>query len=167
MHDSTSRQAPRSYPVTARRGQSMVEFALAAPLLVALIVGLLEAGILLSVYVGLSNSAREAARAAAIYQYPGPAPLTSDTDAVPTIDDARELAMNEVISATLNPIIQPAQLTTTPAYVPAAASNPYRAGDTISVTLQLRHTLLWGALGEREIELRAQSAARIEPGSVR
>ena len=50
----------------------MVEFALALPVLLLLIFGLIEFGMLFSVYVGLTNSAREAARAGSIYQYQHP-----------------------------------------------------------------------------------------------
>ncbi len=70
------------------RGQSLVEFALIAPLLVALIVGIIELGILFSVYVGLTNSAREGARAGAIYQA-GRTPTNGDAAAVAAIDAAR------------------------------------------------------------------------------
>jgi Flp pilus assembly protein TadG len=152
-----------------RRGQSLTEFALTAPLLVAIIVGVIEIGILFSIYVGLANSAREAARAASVYQYTGTAPVSSDTSAVPTIDAGRALALSTTISETLNPIIAPEALTVVPAYLPPTpvAANPYRAGDTISVTLEMSHTLLWGVLGDNAITLRAQSAARIEPGSAR
>jgi Flp pilus assembly protein TadG len=159
-----------------RPGQSLTEFALIAPLLVAILLGIIELGIIFAVYTGLTNSAREAARAGAVYRYPGPAPNTGTLTTQPAIDaaaapidTARLLAMTETLSATLSPLIQVEQLSplddqhvTYPFTV--TASNLYRAGEPISVTLSYTHTLLWGALGERELVLNANSAHRIEPG---
>lgn len=147
----------------------MVEFALIAPILIIIVIGIIELGILLSAYVGLSNSAREGARAAAIYRYNGLAPQTGATAVVPTIDAGRQSMMSTAIAETHNPITPIEEITVTPVYVPAnpAAGNLLRAGDTISVTLEYNHRILWGLLGERDIVLRAQSAARIEPGSVK
>ena len=71
-------------------GQSLAEFALIAPLLVVVLFGIVELGILLNVYIGMTNSAREAARAGAIFQYTGAAPLSGDTSAVGSIDTARQ-----------------------------------------------------------------------------
>lgn len=53
----------------SRRGQSMVELALALPLLIALVVGIAEFGLLFSTYVQVSNAAREGARAGSRYVY--------------------------------------------------------------------------------------------------
>jgi Flp pilus assembly protein TadG len=157
----------------------MVEFALIAPLLVTIVVGMIELGIVFSVYVGLTNSAREAVRTAAVYRYPGATPLTTDTAVVGTIDSDRELSMSTTLTATLNPIIPSDALTVTVAYLPRPGSayslatsagrgfdpaNPLRSGDTVSVTVQHRHNVLWGLLGSRDLVLRASSAARIEPG---
>lgn len=44
------------------RGQSMVEFALVAPLLLALLIGILEFGRMVFVYASVTNASREAVR---------------------------------------------------------------------------------------------------------
>src|SRR5262245_10424216 len=120
--------------VTRRSGgQSLAEFALIAPVLVLILFGIVEFGILLNVYIGMTNSAREAARAGAIFQYTGSAPLSSDTTAVGTIDTARQQYVSGVISETLNPIVDPATVTVITSYTPATATSPYRAGDTVAV----------------------------------
>lgn len=160
------------------QAQSMVEFALTAPLLLMLLVGIIELGILFALQVGLANSAREGARAAAVYRYTGVAPLSGDSGAVATIDTARQLSMSEAITETLSPLTATGALTVTVSYPPFTpnvpsplpaqlAADPYRAGDTISVTLEYEHTLFWGIFGERDLLLRAAGAARIEPGAAR
>lgn len=166
----------------ARSAQSMVEFALVAPLLVAIVLGMIELGIVFSAYVGLTNSAREAARAASVYRYADATPLSTDPVAVNTVDAGRLVAFTSSLSETLNPLIASQPLTVTIAYLPApgavyqqptgverpfSLSNPLRAGDTISVTLQHSRRLFWGVLGPTDLLIQASSAARIEPGGAR
>jgi hypothetical protein len=50
-----------------RRGQSLVEFALAVPLLAVLLLGVTEFGFVLYAHVQVANAAREAARAGSLY----------------------------------------------------------------------------------------------------
>jgi Flp pilus assembly protein TadG len=52
------------------RAQSMVEFALVLPMLLLLIVGIIELGYALFVYVEVQNAGREGARAAAVRACP-------------------------------------------------------------------------------------------------
>src|SRR6478672_3524967 len=88
-------------------GQSMVEFALILPLLIAFVFGIIELGILLSVYVGMTNSAREAARAGSVYQYAG-APFTQNTTAnIQTVDSLRMTYLSQIITDTINPLVNP------------------------------------------------------------
>ncbi|MFV9506977.1 MAG: TadE/TadG family type IV pilus assembly protein [Oscillochloridaceae bacterium umkhey_bin13] len=156
-----------------RQGQSLVEFALVAPLLVALVVGIFELGIVFSVYIGLTNSVREVARVGAVYRYPGPpiqtGALTNQAQintAVAPIDNGRLISMTDALTPTLNPIIQTANLSPIQVAYPElpTAANLARSGQPISLTLSYTHTLLFGVLGDRELVLRAQSSARIEPG---
>lgn len=156
----------------------MVEFALTAPLLVLIIVGIIELGIVFSVYVGLTNSAREGVRAAAVYRWTGSTPTNSQADsAVPTIDTARETFMRTNIDATLPPFVQRAAVTHTVSYVPARLvadtgtlsreANPLRSGDVITITLQQTHRVLWGLFGAQDLVLRTTTSARIESGGSR
>lgn len=150
-------------------GQSLVEFALIAPLLVIVLFGIVELGILLNVYIGMTNSAREAARAGAIYQYTGSAPLSDNATAAGVIDASRQLYVSGVITETLNPIVGSTTVTVTTSYTPTAAlaTNPYRAGDIVAVQLVHDHELFFGILGPKKITIRASSAMRIEPGGTR
>ena len=139
-------------------GQSMVEFALILPLLIMLLVGIIELGILLNVYVGMTNMAREGARAGSIFQYTGTAPTnniqTIEQQALP-IDQQRMLYISSVLTSTINPIISPTTLTVTVTYLPVTPTGPYRAGDTLKVALEHQHAVFFGLLGPKTITLRA------------
>jgi Flp pilus assembly protein TadG len=150
------------------RGQSMVEFALILPLLIAFVFGIIQLGILFSVYVGMTNSAREAARAGSVYQYGG-VPFTENTTAnIQTVDDVRRIYISQIITSTINPLVDPTTgLTSTVTYTPTTPLTPYRAGDTISVQLEHDHPLFFGLFGRQKITIRASSAMRIEPGATK
>jgi hypothetical protein len=150
------------------QAQSMVEFALILPLLIAFVFGIIQLGILFSVYVGMTNSAREAARAGSIYQYGG-VPFTAYTPAnIQTVDDERLTYLSQVITSTINPLIDPTTgLTSTVTYTPTTPLTPYRAGDTINVQLEHDHPLFFGLFGKQKITIRASSAMRIEPGATK
>ena len=169
---------PRRPFRSAKRGQSLVEFALIAPLLVAILFGIIELGILLGIYVGLTNSAREAARAGAIYQESS---AVTD-DATKAAMDSRRLAfIAATITDTLNPMIDKTRnFTVTVVYSPTStvdigsSSGPsptfvnyYRAGDIVNVRILYTHELFFGLLKRRSITLDANSSMRIEPGGVR
>jgi len=57
------------YPRDPERGQAMVEFAAVLLPLILLLAGIIQFGFLFAAYVGVSNSAREAARAGTIFEY--------------------------------------------------------------------------------------------------
>lgn len=66
---ATPPAAPAVSACATDRGQAMVEFAAVLLPLVLVLVGIIQFGFLFSAYVGTSNAAREAARAATIYEY--------------------------------------------------------------------------------------------------
>jgi len=161
--------AMRQPGIVRRRdsGQSLVEFALILPLLIAFIFGIIELGILFSVYVGMTNSAREAARAGSVYQYTGDVPQTGDPTIKATIDGQRQQYISQIITDTINPLIDPVtQLKVTFSYTQTTGlpENIYRAGDTIAVQLDHDQPLFFGLLGPKKIHMRAISSMRIEPG---
>lgn len=151
---------------TRNTGQSMVEFALVAPLLFLLLFGIIEMGIMLNIYVGLTNSAREAARTGAIYQYTVPALGAANGD---VIDDQRDLQINAAIAQTLNPLISPSALAVTVSYTPTSplTTNAYRAREFFAVSLAHDHELFFGIFGANKFTLKATSTMRIEPGATR
>ena len=68
--------------VRDERGAGIVEFALAAPVLFLIIIGVAQLGILFSANAGLSHAVAEGARLAAIY------PRPSDADIVAAVVDS-------------------------------------------------------------------------------
>jgi Flp pilus assembly protein TadG len=144
-------------------GQSLVEFALLLPLICLLLFGIIELSIILGVYVGLTNSAREAARSGSIYQEPN---AITSASAVTTMDTNRRLSIATTITDTLTPMISPALLTTTVVFTPSTPldRNLYRAGDQLNVHLRYTHQLFFGLFGRQAITLQANSTMRIEPG---
>jgi Flp pilus assembly protein TadG len=158
---------PATIPASRRSpGQSLVEFALIMPLLVAFLFGIIELGYLLNVYIGLTNSAREAARAGTLYQVSSPLTSTSD---VTTADTQRLQFMSQVITDTISPAIDPVtELNVNVSYTPATplTTNLYRSGDAISVQLSHPHQLFFGLLGPKTVNLQATSTMRIEQGGV-
>ena len=144
----------------------MVEFALILPLLIAFVFGIIELGIFFSVYVGMTNSAREAARAGSVYQYEG-TPFTENSTAnIQTVDGLRLTYLSQVITNTINPLVNPTTaVTSTVTYTPTTPITPYRTGDTISVQLEHDFPVFFGLFGKQKITIRATSAMRIEPGA--
>ena len=66
MRRPRHRQSLRS-----ERGQAAVEFALVAPLLIALLLGIIQAGIAFSHYLAVTDAARAAARKAVVARFDG------------------------------------------------------------------------------------------------
>ena len=112
-----------------RRAQSMVEFAMIAPLLFLFILGIIEMGYALFVYTSVQNAAREGARAAAVR----PCADTSDRDAIRSATLSRMPALVDVASID-------------PTTIGIAYSNGSAAtadfGDTVTVTLAYQFELL-------------------------
>lgn len=59
-------QGSTAYGKTRRRGAAVVEFALIVPVVLALLIGILEAGYLTKVYLSVANATREGARSASL-----------------------------------------------------------------------------------------------------
>jgi hypothetical protein len=146
----------------------MVEFALIVPLLLMLIFGIIELGLMLSVYVGMTNSAREGARAGSVYQYTGTPFLSTDTTAQSKVDAERKKYISQIISETLHPIVDPTKVQVTVLYTPTTSIAPsyhvYRSGDMLDVQLANDHPLFFGLFGDQKITIKATSEMRIEPG---
>ncbi len=166
-------QRPPKFPKT--RGQSLVEFALVVPILFAMLFIIVELGIIFSVYVGLTNSAREAARAGSAYQFAGTTtcPTTSVlSPALISVDCERELVMDDAIMRTLSPIIavngvndlNPASGDRYTYQTDPPTLNSYRYGDKVTVTLAYTHRLFFNLLGPASLSLRTSSEMRLEPG---
>jgi hypothetical protein len=68
-------------------GQNLVEFALLLPILLILLMGIMQFGLIFNAYVTLNNAVREGARQASVYMF--------DTSQSPGANDAARLAVLE------------------------------------------------------------------------
>jgi Flp pilus assembly protein TadG len=149
-----------------RPGQSIVEFALVVPMIFVLLFGVIELGTIFSIYVGLTNTAREAARTGAAFQFQHSDDLVTSPP-IATVDAARAAAMDAAILTTLSPLIDASRLNASAAryrYDPQTLPyNNYRYGDRVIVSLSYQHEFFFNLLG-RSMTLRAESSMRLEPG---
>jgi hypothetical protein len=132
---------------------------------------------MLFTYVEVTNAAREAARAAAIYQCKAPDcvidPTDTFTNQVAIVDQARESYVDTYFQSEdarwLSALIGYSQCTWKPlAFNPATpgVGDTYRAFDSLTLTLQCPRRLLFGLLDTGQITLTASSTMQIEPGGV-
>lgn len=173
------------------KGQALVEFSLTLALvLVPVMVGILDGGMLFFKYVMITGTAREAARAGAIYQSPNVA--TGDScDFVATVDAARDAFIIASIDQTMGPLVpfpDPPTTTVQIAYdhdhdgnfnvdgdaddirpeLPGLddVCDPYRAGDAVRVTILHDHRAILGLVINlfTPLQLTADAVMVIEPG---
>ena len=113
----------------AERGQSLVEFALTLPLLLALVLGVVDLGMGFKTYIGLTNAAREGVRWVSLH----PTDPAGAEARVVTEADRVNLEMGEFGAGGY-----------TVALSPNKAS--YVAGDKVTVTISYDYELLFGAV---------------------
>lgn len=142
---------------------------------------LVDGALLLFTYAEVTNAAREAARASAIYQCGAPTtPSVSCSlnaaqtfaQQIATIDAARLSYVDQYFQVEdrrwLGTLIGYAQCTRTISYAPAAPDmgNPYRELDALTLRLNCPRRLLFGLVTSSSITLTASSTMRIEPGGL-
>jgi Flp pilus assembly protein TadG len=165
----------------SQRGQALVEFALVLMFVILpFTFVLVDGAIMLFTYAEVTNAAREAARAAAIYQCLAPDCVIDPTDTLAnqlaTVDTARlqyvDSYFNSEDTRWLNALIGYSQCTRSITYPdPAYDSNTnvynvYRQMDSLVLTLACPRRLLFGLVNTGQITLTASSTMRIEPGGV-
>jgi Flp pilus assembly protein TadG len=101
----------------SEHGQTAVEFALVAPILIALLLGVVQAGIAFHNYLSVTDAARAVARKAILVRF---TPLTQ--------------AQINQIADNASPDLDPNQLTATVTPDPTNPT-PWAAGSTITVTV--------------------------------
>lgn len=124
-----------------RRGTTTVEFALVAPLLIFLLFGIIEFGIMVKDVVGLNQAAREGARVAAV----GATPTTLDArveGSAPGIPSGQIVTLYEYRSYDENT----ASWSSWTALGAANGENDAKPGDQIKVSLTYPHALVTGQL---------------------
>lgn len=124
-----------------RRGVATVELALVAPLLIFLLFGIIEFGLMVKDLVGVNQAAREGARCAAVGAVP--ATLTTRvTSAAPTIDGAAlQLSYHY---RQFDPATNTWGAWTTLGV--SGSENSAEPGDQIRITVNYPHQLVTGGL---------------------
>lgn len=131
----------RSNFIKTRKGQSLVETALVLPIIILVLTGIIDFGLLFNTYLQVSNASREGARVAAI----------GNTDAVIIS------AVNTVAAA-----LDPDKLTVVISPEEAAGRE---SGDSVTVTVQYEYkmiTPLIGAIVPGPINLKTSTTMRCE-----
>lgn len=125
-----------------QKGQALVEFALILPILLLVVMGILQFGMMLNSYLAISNAAREGARAGIVG--------SSDTD-----------IQNLIIST--SPSLDPQDLTV--AITPD--QNNRNSGDTLTVKVTYNYTLtvpIISSLFNNVVVLSGETSMRVEWG---
>lgn len=122
----------------ARRGQALVEFALAAPVLLMLILGMIDFARAWNVYQVITDTARQAARQCAINQEP--TPLTWDQVMTTVVNPRMGNAGLDIAAANVVPLDE--TRTENPAVCPATRddASPLKA---ITVRIEYPYELGW------------------------
>ena len=107
----------------SQRGAAAVEFALVLPILLLLVMGIIEFGLIFNSQISLTNAAREGARVMAIHNDPAVA-KSAAIAAAPSV---------------VNPAISSGNITVSP--------STCAAGSTVTVTIHYNATLLTGFFG--------------------
>lgn len=118
----------------SERGAVAVEFALAIPLLLAIILGIIEMGLAFNAQISVTHAAREAVRTMAIQD-----------------DPAATRATAIAASPSLSPALTAGEITVTPANC--------TAGSTATVTILHDHTYITGFFGAG-VDIRGTAAMR-------
>jgi len=162
-----------------QRGQALVEFALVLMLVILPITFVLVDGsLMLFTYVEVTNAAREAARAAAIFQCSAPActidPTATFDQQLATVDAARASYIDTYFQSEdrrwLNALVGYSQCTRNITYPDPAIDpntniyNVYRQMDSLNLTLRCPRRLLFGLLSTGQITLTGSATMQIEPG---
>ncbi len=166
----------------SQRGQALVEFALVLMFIILpLTFVFVDGAIMLFTYAEVTNAAREAARAAAIYQCGAPTtPAVGCTlnatqtfaQQIAQIDAARLSYVDQYFQVEdrrwLSALIGYPQCTRSITYSPSTPDmgNPYREFDALTLTISCPRRLFFGLVGTDSIQLTSRATMKIEPGGL-
>ena len=103
--------------VRDQRGQTAVEFALVAPILIVLLLGIIQVGIAFHDYVTITDAARAGARKAVVARFTGGTTATTE--------QAVRNAASDLDQSKLGVNVNPPALTTAGSTVTVTATYPY------------------------------------------
>jgi len=122
------------------RGTAVVEFALVLPVLLMVLFGIFQFGLLFYNYIDLTSAGKDGARVAAVSR--------AKTDGVQAIKDAITKSTSAVDDSQLSITVSPPQ--------------PWKAGDTVTVHITYPYTLsimgltLWGGPMTSDAQVRIE-----------
>jgi Flp pilus assembly protein TadG len=131
---------PRNGAVSGKKGQAMVETALILPIIILILMGIIDFGLMFNNYLVINNAAREGARNAAVG--------SSDTD-------IKSMIMNMTTS------LDQSELTTT--IYPSESLR--KKGDEVTVTVEYNNRLITpviSAIVPNPLHITAKTVMRIE-----
>jgi Flp pilus assembly protein TadG len=123
-----------------QKGQALVEFAVVLPVILLLVLGIVQFGMLLNTYLSLTNAAREGARAGVV--------------------GGTNYEITETIIKT-SPSLNPGKMT----IIPTPSEGYRNSGGTLTVGIDYNYELtvpIISSLFNNNIVLRAQTSMRIE-----
>ncbi len=95
----------RNAPLAVENGQTIVEFALVAPLLIVLILGILQGGIAFNHYLVVTDAARAASREAIVARVSGVSVATIQQTAKNAAGDLDQSKLNVTVSDPTDPTL--------------------------------------------------------------
>jgi len=129
-------------------GQAMVEFALVAPILLLLVFGIIQFGILLNNYLTLTDAVRAGARQAAVSR---------------TLSDPAGTAENRVRTAAANLDTSPDVLgVTVDPYDPKSGTHSWAQGGDVTVTATYPYSISLLGIVVKAGKLTSQTTERVE-----
>jgi Flp pilus assembly protein TadG len=129
-------------------GQAMVEFALVAPILLLLVFGIVQLGILFNNYETLTDAVRAGARQAAVSR---------------TLSDPTGTAVNRVRTAAANLDTSPGVLdVTVDPYDPKSGTHSWAQGGDVTVTATYPYSISLLGIVVKAGKLTSQTTERVE-----
>lgn len=159
---------------TARRGVSLVEFALLSPVVLVTILGLIELGFVVHSYVAITNAAREGARSGSVLKIEVPDDLVDFAAQQAYADGVRSAVVKAAVASAYDAVFpRPLGMASyfgqldpnvdvSITYTAGSPDNPLRAREYFTVEVAYHYRLVYGMMPLPPLDLRARSVMRIE-----
>lgn len=149
-----------------QKGAAIVEFAIVLPLLLMLVFGIIEFGIMLYDKAEVTNASREGARTGIVYDYPNRVAVSKITTVVQNYLSGHMITFGT--QPTISPIVKSGTTDASGNCTPSANGICVNAGDCLSVTVNYPYTFLalpnfvTSLVGQNPLTLSATTIMRCE-----